>query len=107
MNREKSKFGLEEDPLYLLLKHLIYDNGGQFNNKSTSELYEALSDMADEQRIKDFKGRYKSPISLGRRLANIKEELNGEFDFHVRTGRMRQKIFTIKPKGGEDGEDNQ
>lgn len=108
MNREKSKFGLEEDPLYLLLHHEIY--GGRpssISDKSTSELFEMLVGLADTLKIKDFSKRYKNSISLGRRLTNIKEELKEEFDFQVRVGRMRQKHYSIGAKSGEDGEDNQ
>jgi hypothetical protein len=107
MNKEKSKFGLEEDPLYILLEHIIYDEGGELVDKSSSELYASLQELAESIRMKDFDKRYKNPTSLGRRLANIKEELNKEFDFQVRPGRMRRKFYSFKAKGGEGGEDNQ
>lgn len=107
MNKEKSKFGLEEDPLYILLKHMVYDRREQIIDKSASELYEMLLNEAEDQRMKDFSKRYKSSISLGRRLANIKEELRDEFDFQIRTERMRRKVYSFKAKEGEGGEDNQ
>jgi len=107
MNKEKSKFGLEEDPLYILLKHMVYDRREQIIDKSASELYEMLLNEAEDQRMKDFSKRYKSSISLGRRLANIKEELRDEFDFQIRTERMGRKVYSFKAKGGEGGEDNQ
>jgi len=107
MNKEKSKFGLEEDPLYLLLKHEVYDEGRTIVDRSASELHRDLHDWAEAMRMKDFIKRYKSPISLGKRLVNIKEELNIEFDFQARTGRMRQKQYSFGPKSGDDGEDNQ
>jgi len=107
MNKEKSKFGLEEDPLYILLEHIIYNEGGELVDKSSSELYASLQELAESIRMKDFDKRYKNPTSLGRRLANIKEELNKEFDFQVRPGRMRRKFYSFKAKGGEGGEDNQ
>jgi len=107
MNKEKSKFGLEEDPLYLLLIHRVYDVGTTIVDKSASELYEILLELSETLKIKDFSKRYKSPISLGRRLANIKEELKNEFDLEIRTERMRQKLYSFKSLGGEDGEDNQ
>jgi len=106
MNREKSKFGLEEDPLYLVLKAFVHDGRRQIVDKSASELYQELGGMAEALKIRDFEGRYRSPISLGRRLANVKGELADEFDFEIRTERMRQKRYSIKRKSGEDGEDN-
>jgi len=105
MNREKSKFGLEEDPLYLLLKTLVYGGRTEIVDKSASELYQELVQIAEVMKVKDFETRYKSPVSLGRRLANIKDELNNEFDFQIRTERMRQKLYSIRNKAGEDGED--
>ena len=107
MNKEKSKFGLEEDPLYLLIKHIIYDECSELVDQSASELYQESSEKAEALRMRDFSKRYKSPISLGRRLTNIKEELNIEFDFQVRTERMRQKLYSFRQKSGDDGEDNQ
>jgi len=107
MNKEKSKFGLEEDPLYLLLKHIVYDEAGELVDKSSSELYMALQEQAESIRMKDFEKRYKNPISLGKRLANIKEELINEFDFQVTPGRMRRNIYSFRSKGDEGGEDNQ
>jgi len=107
MNKEKSKFGLEEDPLYLLLKCIIYDDNGELVDKSPSELYISLQERAESLKMKDFNKRYKSPISLGIRLANIREELNDEFDFEISPLRMRQKQYSFKSKSGESGEDNQ
>ena len=105
MNKAKSRFGLEDDPLYVLLKHEIYDQGEGLTDLSASQLYTFLLQVSDTLKMKDFSTRYKSSISLGRRLANINEELKNEFDFQVQTGRMRQKLYSIKKKGGEGGED--
>jgi len=54
--------------------------------------------------MKDFSKRYKNPISLGKRLSNIKDELNRIFYFEIIKGRSRQSFYTIKDKLIEESE---
>ncbi len=104
MNKEKCKFGLEEDPLYILLKIMVYELKKEIVDKSASELYEELEMAADNHRMKDFSRRYKSSMSMARRLSNIKEELNNDFDFDIFETRGRIKLYSFKEKNGEHGE---
>lgn len=98
MNKEKTKFGLEEDPLYLILKNIIYELGRTIDNKSASELYELLEEWAFSLKINDFTKRYRGPISLGIRLSNIKEELCEEFDFYTTKSHGNVKLYNFSRK---------
>lgn len=104
MNEEKDKFGLEDDYLYIILKSLVIEKEQDIDNKSTSELYAMLVEEAESLKIKDFTKRYKSPISIGKRLANIKDELSRDFLFISDLAPSNLRYYTIVKKFGEDDE---
>lgn len=101
MNKEKSKFGLEDDPLYILLKYICFEQKKEIIDKSAGELYEELEAIADRCKMRDFTRRYKSSMSIARRLSNIKEELNDDFVFEVLEARGRVKFYSFKRRNGE------
>jgi hypothetical protein len=98
MNREKRAFSIEDDDLYVLLHGRCYTQNRPFMKLSASELYTELVAEAEALRMKTFRERYKSPASLARRLANIKEELDDEFEITIEDGNNRQRFYTIKEK---------
>jgi len=100
MNKEKVKFALEEDPAYIELKALVYDEDRSFEDASASEVYGVLCVIAERHKNKDFERRYKSSMSLARHLANITEELNDEFKLEKREGRSRTTLYSIGKKEG-------
>jgi len=73
-------------------------------DKSASELYEELETAAESHKMRDFTRRYKSSISMAKRFANIKEELNNDFDFEILEARGRVKLYSFKRRNDEDGE---
>jgi len=104
MNKEKNKFGLEEDPLYVLLKNVVIEQKREIIDRSASELYEDLEATAERIKMRDFARRYRSSMSMARRLANIKEELNSDFDFEIFETRGRVKLYSFKRRNGEHDE---
>ena len=104
MNAEKDRFGLEDDYLYILLKHIVYENNEPIEDDSASELYSMLCETAVKMKIKNFRDRYKSPVSVGKRIGNVKDELARVFDFDIRAGDHNQKLYSFRPKRDEEGE---
>lgn len=104
MNEEKDKFGLEDDYLFVILRSLVIEKEQKIDNKSMSELYAMLEQEAESLKIKDFSRRYKSPISIGKRLANIKDELSRDFLFISDLAPSNLRYYTIVKKQGEDDE---
>jgi hypothetical protein len=102
MNREKRAFSIEDDDLYLILHGRCYGKNRPFLKLSASELYMDLIAEAEALKMMTFRLRYKSPASLARRLANIKEELEDEFNIGIEEGNNRQRFYTIKAKAPEE-----
>ena len=98
MNKEKNKFGLEDDLLYILLRQIVVEERREINDESASDLYTILEEKAESTKIKDFHRRYKSPRSMAKRLANIKEELSEEFYIEILEERSRVKKYSFKAK---------
>jgi hypothetical protein len=97
MNREKALFGLEDDPLYILLRKLCFDEGETINGLTAAQLHAKLSGMD-----KDFEHRYKTSIGLGKRLNNILEELGNEFSIQAVKGHGRTVGYFISARGEEE-----
>lgn len=96
MNEEKEMFSLEEDYLFILLSKIIYDDDENIEKKTAYELYSNLCKTAEELKIeKDFQRKYKSHIALGKRIANMKEELERLFKVEIEPG--RKTTYSIGP----------
>jgi len=113
MNREKRAFSIEDDDLYVLLYSRCYAQTRPFLHQSASELYMELVAEAETLKMKSFREHYKSPASLARRLANIKEELDDAFEITIEEGNHHQRFYTIKvespretTKKGKEGKFN-
>jgi hypothetical protein len=102
MNREKRAFSIEDDDLYLILHGRCYGKTRPFLKLSASELYMDLVAEAEALKMMTFRLRYKSPASLARRLANIKEELEDEFKITIEEGNHHQRFYTVKAKEPEE-----
>jgi hypothetical protein len=98
MNEEKDRFSLEDDPLFVVLKRIVIEDGEIIKRMSASELYIRLCGVAEDLRMKNFQRRYQSPMALGRRLANITDELQRAFDFDIDPGSSNVKLYYIYPK---------
>ncbi len=100
MIREKSKFSLEDDPLYILLRNIIYERGEVICEEPAATLYSRLKDEAEHLKLqKEFERKYKSSISLGKKLKNLEEELSFDFDFTIdKSSRGRTNLYTINKK---------
>jgi hypothetical protein len=83
MNKEKAHFGLEDDPLYLLLRQLCFEQGEQLAGLTAGELYAQLVRLDD----KAFNFRYKTSVSMAKRLNNCLEELRNDFYIYISTQR--------------------
>jgi len=106
MNAEKDVFGLEDDYIYIILKHIIYEKEEVIEEVTAGELYTLLEVAAEELNIKDFTKRYKSSISVGKRIGQIKDELSREFYFELEWPLSMVRHYTIKPKV-EQGEEEE
>ncbi len=101
---EKDKFALEDDPLAFLLKKRVIDDRKDIVDLSASELYLKLKEEAEALKMIDFTRMYRSPISIGKRLKNIQDELNRVFDFEIRKGRANVTLYTFWSKSSEEEE---
>lgn len=100
MNKEKGKFGIEEDPLFIELKEYIYGQGRIIEEETASEIYRILFEQAERNKNKDFGWRYKNGMAVAKRFANIDEALQDEFDFKWRLDRTKRNVYSISKKGG-------
>jgi hypothetical protein len=103
MNTEKSRFSLEDDYLYIVLKEIVLEGSEPIIDVPAAELYSLLRDQAELMELKDWEKRYKSPVSLGNRLAHIKEELNEAMEFTVRVGSGNKRYYTFRPLSSAEG----
>lgn len=96
MNEEKDKFALEDDPLFFLLKKRVIDDKRAIKEKSAHELYTLLEKDAADLKMKDFTyKRYKSPISIGKRIKNTQDELRRVFDVEIRKAAGNVTLYSF------------
>ncbi|MFC2163623.1 hypothetical protein ACFLT2_01350 [Acidobacteriota bacterium] len=104
-NVEKEEFGLEDDPLYILLSQEIYEDESPIIEKPTLKLYSGLIETAKAVEMeKEFTKRYKSSVSLGKRIANIREELERKFHVDIQKQANGLRLYTFTKKPGVDEE---
>ena len=96
MNKEKDKFALEDDLLYVLLEDIVINRGNKIEGFSASELYKHLAGVAENLKIKDFKDRYKSPISLGKRISNVQDELRRVFELEISKANNNVTVYSFR-----------
>jgi hypothetical protein len=97
MNARKRNFVLEDDPLFILLEQKVCENNQPIIERTAAQIFTDLNRLSDRAGV-DFNRYYRNPIALGKKLANIGRELNAWFEYTVREGRARQKLYTIKPR---------
>jgi hypothetical protein len=97
LNTEKDKFGLEDDYLYILLHRLVYLKDKPISDEPAAELYKLLIDEAEDLKMKEFEYAYKGPVSIGKRISHIREELESVFDFKTYVGNKNVRYYTFKP----------
>lgn len=108
MNEEKDIFALEDDPLFFLLKDRVIDKRNAIEALLPSELYLELMEDAEELKMKDYFGKkYKSPISLGKRIGNIQDELRRVFDVEIRNVAGNKKLYSFRPLTEEEPEEQE
>jgi len=98
MNKEKDRFTLEDDPLFVVLKKIVIEDGEIIDEMSASKLYVKLCSVAEDLRMKNFQRRYQSPIALGKRLGNVQDELLRAFNFEISKGSSNVKLYSFFPK---------
>jgi len=108
---KKEETLLDEDPLWWVLEYLLYERwggdhdsaeqGGSIEPISTRALFQSFSETADEMKLREFQHWYKSPAALGKRLANIKDELSKRLDVVEIPGRARMKLWGFHKKAEE------
>lgn len=106
MNKEKNKFSLEDDPLYILLWNIVYDHDEDIEEFSASNLYEKINKVAEDCKMeREFVNRYRSPMSLSKRIINIKEELCDEFDLKItKAPHGKINLYSIRQRSIKDEE---
>jgi len=95
MNLEKYKFALEDDDLYILLKNLCCEQKKDVAG-SASEIYCQLSDAAEALKMADFKRKYKSSMAFAKRIENIRDELEDEFEVKSWKAHGNVIVYSIK-----------
>jgi hypothetical protein len=96
MNKEKARFGLEDDPLFILLRQLCFDQGVKIEALTGGQLYDRLAGLDD----KDFTRRYKTAIGMSKRLNNVLEELRDQgFNIEAVPGRGKTRQYYISALG--------
>ena len=97
MTTTKDIFTLEGDPLYEILNYTVNEQWGVIENISSYDLHERNLTTADILKMADYKKRYKSPLSLAKRLNSIKDELNKVMIFKTWMERARQRKYSFYP----------
>lgn len=97
MTTTKDIFTLEGDPLYEILNHTVNEQWEVIENISSYDLHERNLTTADILKMADYKKRYKSPLSLAKRLNSIKDELNKVMIFKTWMERARQRKYSFYP----------
>jgi hypothetical protein len=95
MNRTKDEFTIEDDILYSLLDEYVVNRGYVINGETAHELYERLVKWAEDNKIRDFSRRYKSPKSVAQRLAHIRDGLAQVMAVEIRDVRAGRKAYSF------------
>jgi len=106
---KKEETLLDEDPLWWVLEYVLFerwsgerdssDQGCSIEPISTRALFQFLSEEAKEMKLlREFEHWYRSRASLGKRLANIKEELAKRIEVEEIPGRARMKFWGFRRK---------
>jgi hypothetical protein len=103
---KKEETLLDEDPLWWVLEYVLFERwtgesdsaeqGCSISPISTRALFQFLSEAAEEMKLREFQHWYKSPAALGKKLANIKEELAKRIDVEEIPGRARMKLWGFR-----------
>ena len=102
MNVEKDKFALEDDLLYVLLEDRVINREKEIEYLSASALYELLQEDAEKMKIKNFSNKYKSPISLGKRIRNVQDELRRVFELEIGKTNHNLTVYSFRPLEDEE-----
>ncbi len=102
MNKEKSRFGLEDDPLYILLRYLVYDREQPIKEMLAMDLYENLAETAEDLKMRTrFEKRYSSPMAIAKRITNIIDEFRDEFEIEVtKSAHGKKNMYSFSKKEG-------
>jgi len=100
MDKKKDAFAIEDDYLFQIPYHIIYDEGEPLEQKAATPLYKILLTKAEEMKAtRDFTEHYKNPAAMGRRLVNIKKQLNDKFEFKIEFEKHTKKnLYTFRAK---------
>jgi hypothetical protein len=102
MNVEKDKFALEDDLLYVLLEDRVINREEEIECLSASALYALLQEDAEKMKIKNFSNKYKSPISLGKRISNVQDELRRVFELEIGKTNHNVTVYSFRPLEDEE-----
>ncbi|MCI0482240.1 MAG: hypothetical protein L0213_11720, partial [Candidatus Dadabacteria bacterium] len=104
------EFTIEDDLLFSLLDEYVVNKGYVINGETAHELYERLVKWAEDNKIRDFSRRYKSPKSVAQRLAHIKDGLAQVMAVDIQAARAGRKAYSFSrlpdppPPATETGE---
>lgn len=104
MKEVKEEFTLEDDPMFVLLNILINEENRAFDGVTVSYIHSELLEKAEQLKMIDYKKRYSSPISLGKRIKNVKDELSRFFDVEIYLLPSNIREYTIKSKDVKEEE---
>lgn len=96
MNKEKDIFALEDDPIFFLLKKHVIDDKRAIEEHTAADLFVLLQDIAENLKMKNLGWkRYNSPVSVGKRINNVIDELGRVFDIKIRTGSHNVALYSF------------
>ena len=101
MNETKDQFAVEDDYMYLVLNHVCFAKGMAIKDKTAAELFKVMAMEANDMGLTDFDRHYKSPMSMAKKLANIRSELQREFEVETFDQANHVKKYSIKGIGIE------
>ncbi|HYA85869.1 MAG TPA: hypothetical protein VEI57_02235, partial [Nitrospirota bacterium] len=102
MNEQKDEFAIENADVYQVLHKIAIERREKLGPLSPSDLYGRLVEEAGDMKLKDFQRNCKSSVSLGKWLANNRDELERRFKIEVIDYPNGQREYTIEARGADD-----
>lgn len=102
MNEKKDEFAIENADVYQVLNKIVIERQEKLGPSPASALYARLVDEAQVMKLKDFQRHCKSPVSMGKWLANNRGELERQFKIDIFAYPNGQREYTIEARDDDD-----
>jgi hypothetical protein len=97
MGARKVSFALEEEPVYWILRHIVYELSEHIEKQPMNELFGRFQRAAMELGYGEFEKKYASAMSMSKRIKSLRRELEKEFRVEIETRKTAPALYSFGP----------